>query len=244
MTNQTVTPLSKKRKRGRPRKDKSEKSARRNEIIDAALDLFSRQPYRDITMSDIARAAGINQSSLYYWFKSKEDLLEVILQESKISMIIAHVSIPKGEKPLHLYSVVYSDIVMMCELPFDYFDLEAAALGYPERLKTFFETYRNLRDSIAKIIQQGIEDGDFASDDASLSASIALSVTEGLQHQYHRARTTVGNADVDAWNQPFLDSKHAIARLAADSVLNILMDHPDVDALYEKALERNLIPER
>lgn len=243
MSDQTDIP-QKKRKRGRPRKDKTKKSPRQIEIIDAALELFSQQPYRDITMSNIAQAAGIDQSSLYYWFKSKEDLLEVILQESKISMIIARISIPSGEKPLHLYSVVYSDIVMMCELPFDYFDLEAAALGYPERLKTFFETYRTLRSSITNIIRQGIEDGDFISSDPALSASIVLSITEGLQHQYHRARTADGNEETDAWSQPFLASNHEVARLAADSALKILMEDPDVDALYDEALKRSLIPER
>lgn len=242
MSNQAIT-SSTKRKRGRPRKDKTMRSPRQTEIIEAALDLFSRQPFHETTMSDIARAAGIDQSSLYYWFSCKEDLLEVILQDSKISMIIAsRVSLPEDEKPLHLYSAVYSDVIMMCDLPFDYFDLEAAALADPERLKTFFETYRTLRGSIADIVRQGIEAGDFTSEDPSLSANIALSMTEGLQHQYHRARTTGGNAGIDAWNQPFLESKHAVARLAANSVLNIFMDDPDVDTLFDEALARNLIP--
>ena len=128
---------SQKRRRGRPRKTESEKMARQAEIIDAAIALFARKPFRDTTMSDIARAAGLDQSSLYYWFKNKEELLEAILQKSQSSMLLAsRISALHGEKPLYLYSIVYSDVIMMCDLPVDYFDLEAAALATNDNPKT------------------------------------------------------------------------------------------------------------
>lgn len=234
---------SQKRRRGRPRKTESEKMARQAEIIDAAIALFARKPFRDTTMSDIARAAGLDQSSLYYWFKNKEELLEAILQKSQSSMLLAsRISALHGEKPLYLYSIVYSDVIMMCDLPVDYFDLEAAALANPDRLESFFETYRTLRETMENIVLQGVEDGDLSSADPALTVSVALSLTEGLQHQYHRALATNDNPKTSIWNRSLVLSKHQVARLAADTVLGSLMKHPDVASLYEEAVERELIP--
>ena len=188
-------------------------------------------------------SGGARPSSLYYWFKNKEELLEAILQKSQSSMLLAsRISALHGEKPLYLYSIVYSDVIMMCDLPVDYFDLEAAALANPDRLESFFETYRTLRETMEKIVLQGVEDGDLSSADPALTVSVALSLTEGLQHQYHRALATNDNPKTSIWNRSLVLSKHQVARLAADTVLGSLMKHPDVASLYEEAVERELIP--
>jgi len=49
------------------------------EILDAAEDLFAVKGYRGTTISDISKEMGVAQGMLYYYFKSKEDILEAIL---------------------------------------------------------------------------------------------------------------------------------------------------------------------
>ena len=44
-------------------------------LLDAAARLFATKGYRETTMRDIAAAAGMQAGSVYYHFKSKEDLL-------------------------------------------------------------------------------------------------------------------------------------------------------------------------
>ena len=61
-----TTPAVPKRRRGRPRKDDADREVRRAEIMNAAVQLFVDNGYRETTMSDIARSIGLNQSSLYY----------------------------------------------------------------------------------------------------------------------------------------------------------------------------------
>lgn len=57
-----------------------DKSVRtRARILDAAADVFSRQGYAGTRLSDIAVAAGIKQGSLYYYFDSKDALVEEML---------------------------------------------------------------------------------------------------------------------------------------------------------------------
>ena len=56
-------------KRKKPKKD-----VRRMEILDAAARCFSKQGYSGTSMRDIAKYTNILPGSLYYHFKSKEEL--------------------------------------------------------------------------------------------------------------------------------------------------------------------------
>lgn len=56
--------------------------ARRQEILSAALNLFSMRDYSAITIKDIAQLAGVNTSLLYYYFEDKEALFRAALEEA------------------------------------------------------------------------------------------------------------------------------------------------------------------
>jgi AcrR family transcriptional regulator len=49
---------------------------RRAEIIDAALACFMRKGYTNTTMDDIVVESGLSKGTLYWYFESKDDLLE------------------------------------------------------------------------------------------------------------------------------------------------------------------------
>lgn len=53
----------------------------RLDVIKAARDLFQRYGLLKTTMEDIARAVGKGKSTLYYYYKSKDEIFEAILQE-------------------------------------------------------------------------------------------------------------------------------------------------------------------
>jgi len=46
----------------------------RQEILDAARELFDKNPYDDVTMDDIAEQADLSRATLYNHFNSKEDI--------------------------------------------------------------------------------------------------------------------------------------------------------------------------
>ena len=54
--------------------EKSERS--RAQILEAALDLFSRQGYRGTSIRDISKAAGVSTGSVYHHFNDKEELFD------------------------------------------------------------------------------------------------------------------------------------------------------------------------
>jgi AcrR family transcriptional regulator len=51
------------------------RQVRRDRILQEAARCFNRQGYRGTTIDDIARRLGVSTAALYYYFKSKEELL-------------------------------------------------------------------------------------------------------------------------------------------------------------------------
>jgi TetR/AcrR family transcriptional regulator, cholesterol catabolism regulator len=54
---------------------------RREQIIDAAVQIFSEKGFERATNKDVAQAAGITPGLIYHYFASKEDLLKAIFEE-------------------------------------------------------------------------------------------------------------------------------------------------------------------
>ena len=64
--------------------EKTIRDTRREEITNAARDLFSRKGFHGTSMPDIAHAAGISTGLIYYIFPSKEDILLACCEEVAI----------------------------------------------------------------------------------------------------------------------------------------------------------------
>lgn len=73
---------------------------RRNEILDAAEELFVTKGYDKTSTNDILDRVGIARGTLYYHFKSKEDILNAMIERindsliAKAKMIAADTSVP------------------------------------------------------------------------------------------------------------------------------------------------------
>ena len=58
-----------------------EKGNTKQEIIEAALDLFSAQGFEATSVSQIADAVGIRKASLYSHFENKQAILDALVKE-------------------------------------------------------------------------------------------------------------------------------------------------------------------
>lgn len=63
--------------------------ARREQILDVAIDVFGRAGYFGASMNDIAEAAGVTKPVLYQHFDSKSDLYSALLDEVGSRMLDA-----------------------------------------------------------------------------------------------------------------------------------------------------------
>ena len=55
---------------------------RPREICAAALDVFARKGFAAARLDEIARQAGVSKGTLYLYFKSKEELFQVMVREA------------------------------------------------------------------------------------------------------------------------------------------------------------------
>lgn len=61
------------------------KQQTKERIVAAALDLFCVNGYTTVSVRDIGKAVGIKESSIYYHFKNKQEILQTILQQAEQS---------------------------------------------------------------------------------------------------------------------------------------------------------------
>lgn len=61
--------------------------ARREQILDVAIEVFGRSGYYGASMNDIAEAAGVTKPVLYQHFDSKSDLYAALLEEVGARML-------------------------------------------------------------------------------------------------------------------------------------------------------------
>ena len=57
-------------------------NARRQDILTIALDVFSSGEYATVTVRDVALAANVNIALIYYYFKSKEQLVAAVIEHA------------------------------------------------------------------------------------------------------------------------------------------------------------------
>jgi len=68
-------------------------------VLDAAAELFATKGFRETTMRDIARAAGMLHGSIYYHYGSKEDLLLAVYSAGVESFVAAFAALAEIRDP-------------------------------------------------------------------------------------------------------------------------------------------------
>jgi len=61
----------------------SRTSDKRTRLIEAAKTLLHRKGFQGTTLADIARESGVPLGNVYYYFKTKEELCEAVIEERK-----------------------------------------------------------------------------------------------------------------------------------------------------------------
>jgi AcrR family transcriptional regulator len=69
-----------------PRKP-ANRPSRRQDLIDAAVELFSLQQWEMVTVADIVERAGMTSAAFYYHFASREQLLEEVVENFSVRWV-------------------------------------------------------------------------------------------------------------------------------------------------------------
>ncbi len=58
----------------------------KDQIIQVALSLFSNKGYNETTMADLVEATGLSKGAVYHHFKSKEEILQLLMEKETIAL--------------------------------------------------------------------------------------------------------------------------------------------------------------
>ena len=167
----------------------SPKTARRDRILESALKIFAEKGFQDATISEISKAAGVSDATVYEYFNSKEELLFAIPGE------ITEEALRETEKILpflrgvesKLRAIVQSYLTLYEKNP-HYSALIVLHLKTNRNfLKTkAYEVIRAAARTLLSCIQEGIDDGTFRKDvDPYLVRSMILGTIEHICTRMH-----------------------------------------------------------
>jgi AcrR family transcriptional regulator len=166
---------------------------RQREIVEATRALFDQREMRDANIDDIARAVGVNRAIIYRHFASKDELFALTLAEylAELDQRLAEIDDPSRPAPERLATVAggYADFCLQYPA---FLDCALALLRQPGEylLSELSEAAlqrvgRSMVASlgrIADVLRAGTEAGDFAVEDADVTANMIYLQTLGALH--------------------------------------------------------------
>jgi AcrR family transcriptional regulator len=186
-------------------------------------------------MSEIARAAGLQQSSLYYWFKRKELILQAVFAVNRTPLeFIERVGAGSGSPALKLYRLIRFDTVPLCVSPCEVLDVGRLAARQPELFADYWRDRQRLHDWVVSLVRAGTDEGEFVAVDPDLTALGLLSLDEGVQHWIRNGEQHRPDGS-SLFRFPAFTAEDA-GDLAATTALRSLLRSPDALAgLQERA---------
>ena len=163
---------------------KKQKSAKLK-ITNIAADIFSISGFKKATMDDIARAAGIGKSSIYYYFKSKEEVFEAVVKNEarQLSGELEKKVINTNDNPKDkIRNYVFIRMKYLKEMVNFYEALKNDYLGnlaFTERIRKKYD--KEERQTIKDILEEGVIQGIFNLNNTKLAAIVLVTFLKGLE---------------------------------------------------------------
>jgi len=160
---------------------------KKEKIISAATSLFSRFGLEKTTMEDIAKAAKKGKSSLYYYFKSKEEVFaEVIKKEIAGLKTAIIVAIEKEDDPYNKFrKFVASRLNYLNEKADQYTNVKDEHLKHYEFVENLTADYSKWEISTIKnIVEYGRDKGLFEVTDLDSISKALFFALKGLEYPW------------------------------------------------------------
>jgi AcrR family transcriptional regulator len=153
---------------------KSKKEALRRTVLEAAAKLFAQRGFGGTNLQDIADSLGISRPALYYYFKSKEDILASLVEE--VTVFSGHQATELAAKadfnPSEtLRQMVFQHAKWLLEHSVEFRVVDRTENDLPAATRrTHDKAKRALLDNFTRTIERGVELGHFRPVDATVTA--------------------------------------------------------------------------
>jgi len=167
-----------------PKQDVSEE--RKNQILDAAMNIFAKMGFHKARMDDVAEESGLSKGALYWYFKSKDAIIAAIL-ERLFNMALKDLKRLEqaGEGSVREGLMVYTQQLLgfmdrmrpLLPMMYEFY----ALMGRNKMMLQFARGYyREYIAVMAQVIQHGVERGEFKAVDPEEVAATFVALFEGL----------------------------------------------------------------
>ena len=170
-----------------PRKSASRTGDKRERILRAAVAIFSRNGFFNSKVSDIARASGVADGTIYLYFKNKDDLL-ISLFEEKMGEVVSDIRerIVEGGNALEKLKIYIDNHMSLLEREADLVEVIQVELRQSTKFLKDYTPVRFLEylDVLSGILEEGKRSGEFRAD---VNVSVARRVVFGAMDELSRA---------------------------------------------------------
>ena len=156
----------------------------RDDIILAAQKQFQRYGFRKTTMDEIAFSSGKGKSTLYYYFKSKEEVFEAVVEKEAMNLRAAlelnTIACQSAKEKLSVYINTRMEGFKNWRNFYEALkDEYLSNLGFIEQIRSKYDKHEI--ETITGIITEGIGKKEFRNLNAALTAKTILLAMKGLE---------------------------------------------------------------
>lgn len=167
------------------------KDEREQAFKEAALKLFSTRGYHKTTMAEIALEAGFGKGTLYWYWRSKEELYFALVEESHNEFVglvrraaeMEGTALEKlawlGRETAELHYRERDHTKLSWKMRAE--ELETFSPEYVERMR---ENNAQMKRELQRIVEQGVEEGSLPPVDPYYLSCMLLGLTEGMEIQW------------------------------------------------------------
>jgi AcrR family transcriptional regulator len=156
---------------------------RKNEILDAALEVFSEVGLADASVDDVVRRSGLSKGTLYWYFKSKDRLVGALMRRFFAQELGKVRLLQQGPGTVRERLLRYSrEVVAVVKRMPRALTLEFYAVAVRQKTVRKFlgELYARYCSELAAVVQEGMEQGEFRQVDTEQTAAAITGLCEGL----------------------------------------------------------------
>ena len=155
-----------------------EREMRKQRILTGALDVFKSKGLEGATMDEIANQSGFGKATLYYYFKSKEDVFSAILENGWINIweslepIIADQKSPR--------QAFVNLLIKIAEIAQERPGLFEFLFNAPKTIKLEKQPWKEYQHRLYGVIQGLLEDGVKAGEFPKINPELMFKALGGL----------------------------------------------------------------
>jgi AcrR family transcriptional regulator len=163
---------------------------RRSELITTAQELFYTKGYESTSITDIVKSVGVAKGTFYYYFDSKQAILETLVDElvtqvvAILQEIVADETLTAIPKWTQAFQIIgnwkleqKADLMAMARVM-----QQADNVLLLHKMQT--QSVQMVPPELAKIIAQGVDEGVFTTTFVEESAELSLSIVQAFSNAF------------------------------------------------------------